>query len=385
MYESVVLAGLILQVLTLVTLGFFLLQLSTQQGRILLRLDSLEGKRAQPEDEMAASGPKGLEIGTAVADVELPDLTGKTRSLSEFRGRRLLLIYWSPDCGFCDMSAPELVQMQSALEENHTQLVLVSYGNAEANQKLAAEHGLNCTILLLKDSTAEKYLSEEVFKYCGTPSAYLLDEQGQVAQPLAAGMTAVVALARKAADGAQPKKAAVRKLPLSESRIEREGLGAGTPAPAFNLPDIHGQPVALEQFRGQRVLLVFTDPQCGPCDELAPHLVRLHREHTNNGLSLIMVGRGDQLENRRKAAQHGVQFPVVIQPKWKLAKEDGTFATPAAFLIGEDGVISSPPAMGKDAILALAGLAQGLHSEPLAPGFVVGPSPVTGPRGAKER
>ena len=97
MYESVVLAGLILQVLTLVTLGFFLLQLSTQQGHILLRLDSLKGKRAQPEDGMVASGPKGLAVGTAVADVELPDLTGKTRSLSEFRGRRIVVIYWSPD------------------------------------------------------------------------------------------------------------------------------------------------------------------------------------------------------------------------------------------------------------------------------------------------
>src|SRR5438876_8787161 len=93
MYESVVLAGLILQVLTLITLGFFLLQLSTQQGRILLRLDSLEGKRAQPDDGTVAAGPKGLVVGTAVADFELPDLTGKTRSLSEFRGRRLLLIY----------------------------------------------------------------------------------------------------------------------------------------------------------------------------------------------------------------------------------------------------------------------------------------------------
>src|SRR5207253_10986900 len=148
-------------------------------------------------------------------------------------------------------------------EENHTQLVLVSYGDAEANRKLAAEHGLNCTILLLKDSRAEKYLSEEVFKYCGTPSAYLLDEQGLVAQPLAVGMTEVLALAQEAAEGAQPKNAALRKLPLSESRIEREGLKAGTPAPDFNLPDVHGQPVSLEQFRGQKVLLVFTDPQCG--------------------------------------------------------------------------------------------------------------------------
>ncbi len=91
MYESVVLAGLILQVLTLVTLGFFLLQLSTQQGRILLRLDSLEGKRAQPEDEMAASGPKGLEIGTAITHFELPDLTDSApdapRNSSPFRRR----------------------------------------------------------------------------------------------------------------------------------------------------------------------------------------------------------------------------------------------------------------------------------------------------------
>src|SRR2546426_8227442 len=117
MYESVVLAGLILQVLTLVTLGFFLLQLSTQQGRILLRLDSLEGKRAGPDHGTMGSGPKGLEVGTAIADFELPDLTGKTRSLSEFQGRRLLLVYWSPDCGFCDMSAPRLVQIQSALHE----------------------------------------------------------------------------------------------------------------------------------------------------------------------------------------------------------------------------------------------------------------------------
>src|SRR2546427_458628 len=359
MYENVVLAGLILQVLTLVTLGFFLLQLSTQQGRILLRLDSLEGKRAQPDDGTAASGPKGLAVGTAVADFELPDLTGKTRSLSEFRGRRLLLIYWSPDCGFCDMSAPELVQMQSALEENHTQLVLVSYGNAEANQKLAAEHGLNCTILLLKDSAAEKYLSEEVFKYCGTPSAYLLDEQGRVAQGLATGIHAVAQLVREAAadvepDRADAKKRGIGKLPLSESRIERAGLKAGTPAPDFSLPDIHGETISLEQFRGRKVLLVFTDPHCGPCDELAPELVRLQRKNGSNGLAVVMVGRGNAEQNKAKAKEHGIAFPVVLQERWKLSRQYGIFTTPVAFLIGKDGTIMRNVAKGPHQIMTLA-------------------------------
>src|SRR5213594_4292897 len=110
------------------------------------------------------------------------------------------------------MSAPDLVEMQSALEANHTELLLVSYGDPESNRKLAAEHGLNCTILLMQDEPAQKFLSEEAFKQCGTPAAYLLDEQGRVTQPLASGMDAVALLAREAA--ADTKKTRLRKLPL---------------------------------------------------------------------------------------------------------------------------------------------------------------------------
>lgn len=88
------------------------------------------------------------------------------------------------------------------------------------------------------------------------------------------------------------------------------------------------------------VLLVFTDPHCGPCDALAPELVRLHKEHEGNGLAVVMVGRGDAEENRRKAAAHGFEFPVVLQDPWRLSKRYGIFATPVAFLINERGVIA---------------------------------------------
>jgi peroxiredoxin len=131
-------------------------------------------------------------------------------------------------------------------------------------------------------------------------------------------------------------------------------LKTGAPAPLFRLPDLQGRMIALDEYRGRRVLLVFTDPQCGPCDELAPYLVRLHNEHGKRGLAVIIVGRGNPADNRRKAEQHGFQFPVVIQPKWKLSKEYGTLATPVAFLIGEDGVIAGDVAVGKEPILALA-------------------------------
>ena len=146
----------------------------------------------------------------------------------------------------------------------------------------------------------------------------------------------------------------LRTRPLSESRIVRDGPKAGTPAPGFSLPDIHGGTVSLNQFRGRKVLLVFSDPQCGPCDVLAPKLVRFHHKHGNNGLSVVMVGRGDREENRKKAMQHRIAFPVVLQEKWKLSREYGIFATPTGFLIGQDGVIVRNVATGPDDVMALA-------------------------------
>src|SRR5262249_12664977 len=148
-----------------------------------------------------------------------------------------------------------------------------------------------------------------LFTNCGTPSAYLLDEQGRVAEPLASGMDDVLQLARQTASARS--KSDIRKLPLSESRIVRDGLKAGMPAPGFSLPDLRGKSVSLDQFRGRKVLLVFSDPHCGPCDTLAPKLVQLHQKHANNGMAFVMVGRGDQEENKKKAMEHGIAFPLV--------------------------------------------------------------------------
>jgi peroxiredoxin len=154
---------------------------------------------------------------------------------------------------------------------------------------------------------------------------------------------------------AKPKRLQLpHERPLSDSRIERDGLRAGTSAPTFRLPDVYDRTVALEDYRGQHVLLVFSDPRCQPCDELAPRLARLHTEHGDSSLALILIGRGDAEENRRKVEQFGIKFPVVVQEKWRLSKKYGIFMTPVAFLVGEDGVIARDVVIGPDAILALA-------------------------------
>lgn len=341
------------QTITVIALAFLLFHMLKQQGRILIRLDNIEAGNS------GFSLPADLEAGSTVTDFRLPDLSGKTVSLSDFRNRRVLLIYWSPECGFCDMLAAEMPPVIEALKKNNADVVLVAYGDAESNRKMLEEHGVNCTTLLVENSPDEKIVTGELFRHRGTPSAYLLDEAGRVLQELAVGMDNILELARKAGSG--DNKGALRKRPLTESRIVRDGIKAGTPAPEFTLPDVNGRTVSLEQYRDRNVLLVFSDPQCGPCDALAPELARLHQKHAGNGLDFVMVGRGDPEQNKNKAIEHGIAFPVLLQEKWKLSKQYGIFATPVAFLIGKDGRIARNVATGRDEILALAHEALAVH------------------------
>jgi hypothetical protein len=69
---------------------------------------------------------------------------------------------------------------------------------------------------------------------------------------------------------------------------------------------------------------------------------------------VIIVGRGDAEENRRKAEKYELGCPVALQKRWEISKAYGIFATPVGYLIDERGVIVRDVAMGSDAIVALA-------------------------------
>jgi peroxiredoxin len=334
-----------------VVLAWVLFETVRQQGRLLLRLESLErlGPSGEPHERFEANGSprqeQGLPLATVVPPFRLPDLHGRPVSPGDFHGKRILLVHWDTGCGFCDQIAPELASLQGDLRKRDTELVLLSYGDAEANRRFAQEHGLECPVLLQSEREPVS-----AFAHLGTPVAYLLDEKGRVAKPLALGADEVSRLAREAA-GKRGRLSSERS--LADSRLEREGLPAGTPAPAFALPDLAGRTVSLADYLGQRLLLIFSDPDCGPCDALLPDLARLQNEAAD-GLQVVLVGRGSVEQNRSKAAAHDIDFPFVLQPGWRLSKEYGIFATPVAFLIDEEGVIARDVAKGAPEIVSLA-------------------------------
>jgi peroxiredoxin len=141
-------------------------------------------------------------------------------------------------------------------------------------------------------------------------------------------------------------------LPFRESRLARDGLSVGTPAPSFRLPRVGGGEVSLDEYRGQSVLLVFSDPGCGPCNQLAPKLERLHRQSLD--LEVLMVSRGSPADNAAKIAEHHLTFPVLLQNHWEISRLYAKFATPIAYLVDEHLTVAADVALGADAIVGLA-------------------------------
>jgi peroxiredoxin len=135
------------------------------------------------------------------------------------------------------------------------------------------------------------------------------------------------------------------------SRLQRDGLKAGTAAPHFRLPRVDGGQLSLEEYRGRSLLLIFSDPQCGPCNELAPRLQRFHRR--NPAMGLVMISRRDVEANRAKIREHGLTFPVVLQNHWEISLLYGIFATPVGYLVHETGITLGDVAVGTEAILEL--------------------------------
>lgn len=165
------------------------LELTRQIGRVGL----LEGVAAEIRPQ--PTGPEGLSPGTLIPDFELPDLEGRTVTLKDFRGEQLLLVNWSPRCGFCDRIVPDLADLQSELREQGVRLLLLAIGSAEDNRLQLEGHGLGSTVLLQDD------IDVNIFQNIGTPAAYLVDADGQIASEIAVGALDVPVLARKAAGG----------------------------------------------------------------------------------------------------------------------------------------------------------------------------------------
>jgi len=130
--------------------------------------------------------PPPAKKGEPVPALRLSDLEGEAVDLASFRGRRTLILFWSPSCGFCQAMLDDVKKWESQPPDHAPELVVVSSGTPED----ARQQGFRSKVLLDPMFGAGNVLGAN-----GTPSGVIIDEDGRIASEVGVGAQAVLELA----------------------------------------------------------------------------------------------------------------------------------------------------------------------------------------------
>jgi len=110
----------------------------------------------------------------SLPDISLKDLEGKEHSLSSYRGKPILLVFWSSQCKFCQEEMPKLKKFSG----KHPEVILLGVGLNDTKEGLlsySAKQGIPFPTLWDEEGEARKLLKPD-----GTPNYFFIDAEGRL-------------------------------------------------------------------------------------------------------------------------------------------------------------------------------------------------------------
>jgi protein-disulfide isomerase len=155
-------------------------------------------QRHQRSTAAAATAPRGLPVNSAAPPFELTAYAGGKRSLAELlaHGKPVLLIFTNPTCGPCVVLFAEIKEWQQSHSDQLT-IALISFGTIKENFVNVARNGLGQVLLQQQREVAEQYGANV------TPTAVVVNANGRIASPVAAGADEIRALLANVVGGPQ--------------------------------------------------------------------------------------------------------------------------------------------------------------------------------------
>jgi thiol-disulfide isomerase/thioredoxin len=105
------------------------------------------------------SGSSHIAKSTPAPDFTLESLDGKNMTLSDLRGKAVVLNFWATWCGPCKIETPWLVELQNQYGREGLQIVGVEAGDdsKEDIAKFVKDMGINYPILIGKEAVGDAY------------------------------------------------------------------------------------------------------------------------------------------------------------------------------------------------------------------------------------
>ena len=112
-----------------------------------------------------------------LVDFTLPDIDGKQRSLSEFRGKWVLVNYWATWCPPCITEIPELVDFHERHRNKDAVVVGIDFEDIDTKElrEFVDSYFMSYTILRMKPVA-----KSQLGIITGLPTSFLISPQGEL-------------------------------------------------------------------------------------------------------------------------------------------------------------------------------------------------------------
>jgi peroxiredoxin len=134
----------------------------------------------RPEQVVDAASPKGAAKGTAsktAPNFTLKDSDGRAVSLTDYKGKVVLLNFWATWCGPCKIEIPWFVEFEQKYKDRGFAVLGVSMDEDgwEVVKPYLAKSKINYRILLGNDDVAKQYGGVE-----SLPTTLVIDRTGTI-------------------------------------------------------------------------------------------------------------------------------------------------------------------------------------------------------------
>jgi peroxiredoxin len=153
-------------------------------GKLLAAVALLVASVGLPTFDAWSMGARVPTVGTIVEDFRLPDLAGKEQSLSQYRGKIVLLNFWATWCKPCTTEMPAMQTMYDKLRDKG--FVVLAVNELEDDVRVREhikQYGHTFPVLMDHDNKVANQ-----FGVVGLPVSVFIDQEGRVQEYIKGGL-----------------------------------------------------------------------------------------------------------------------------------------------------------------------------------------------------
>ncbi len=151
-------------------------------GALLFSCGKKEEKKAAAAEKTSSKVEKKATDNTNMApDFTLTSVEGKDVSLSDYRGKVIILDFWATWCPPCKAEIPGFVELYSQYNDQGLEIIGISLdqGDLSVVPAFVKSYNVNYPILYYKDEVISNYGGIR-----SIPTTFIIDKEGNIVQRL---------------------------------------------------------------------------------------------------------------------------------------------------------------------------------------------------------